>query len=144
MRFLEEIRLFFDQRLGPNNFTNKGPSILPTADLGVLTKDVWRNKLLGLVTIPRQWNNQDNGNSWEKHHGKGHRDNIQENGAFSDAVPMPKSTDPYSLPAVNVTGNQTPKGRGWKAPIPEHHHPVFIKFMASFLQKYATPYFEKC
>ena len=37
---LEETRLFFDQRLGPNNFTNRGPRIFPTADLGVLIKDV--------------------------------------------------------------------------------------------------------
>ena len=26
---------------------------------------------------------------------------------------------------------------------PEHRHPVLIKFMARFLQKYATPYFAK-
>ena len=37
---LEETRLFFDQRLGPNDFTNKGPKICPTDDLGGLIKDV--------------------------------------------------------------------------------------------------------
>ena len=37
---LEETRLFFDQRLVPNDFTNRGPRIFPTADLGVLIKDV--------------------------------------------------------------------------------------------------------
>ena len=30
---LEETRLFFDQRLGPNDFTNMGPRRSPTADL---------------------------------------------------------------------------------------------------------------
>ena len=32
----EEMRLFFDQRLGPNDFKNRGPRRLPTADLGGL------------------------------------------------------------------------------------------------------------
>ena len=30
---LEETRLFFDQRLGPNDFTNRGPRRSPKADL---------------------------------------------------------------------------------------------------------------
>ena len=55
---LKKTRLFFDQRLGPNDFTNKGPRRFPMADLEGLTEDVRRNKLLDSVTIPRQWNNQ--------------------------------------------------------------------------------------
>ena len=31
---LEETRLFFDHRMGPNDFTNKGPRKFPTADWG--------------------------------------------------------------------------------------------------------------
>ena len=53
---LEETRLFFDQRLGPKDFTNKGPKIFPTADWGGLMKDVGHNKILDSVTMPRQWN----------------------------------------------------------------------------------------
>ena len=30
----------FDQRLGPNDFTNRGPRRFPTADLGGLIEDV--------------------------------------------------------------------------------------------------------
>ena len=56
----EETRLFLDQRLGPNDFTNRGPIIFPTADLGGLIEDVRGNKFLGLVTMPRQCNNQEN------------------------------------------------------------------------------------
>ena len=36
----EGTRLFFDQRLGPNDFTNRGPRRFPTADLGGLIEDV--------------------------------------------------------------------------------------------------------
>ena len=41
---LEETRLFFDQRLGPNDFTNRGPRRFPTSDLGGLIEDVRWNK----------------------------------------------------------------------------------------------------
>ena len=37
---LDETRLFLDQRLGPNDFTNRGPRRFHTADLGVLIEDV--------------------------------------------------------------------------------------------------------
>ena len=87
---LKKTRLFFDQRLGPNDFTNKGPRRFPMADLGGFIKYVRRNKLLDLVTVPRQCNNQDNGNNWETHHGKGRGGNMQANGVFPSAVPMPK------------------------------------------------------
>ena len=43
---LEEKILFFDQRLGPNDFTNRGPIRFPTADLGGLIKNVRRKKFL--------------------------------------------------------------------------------------------------
>ena len=50
---LEETRLFFDQRLGLNDFTNRGPIISPTSVLGGLIDDVRQNQLLDSVTIPR-------------------------------------------------------------------------------------------
>ena len=62
--------MFFDQRMGTNDFTNRGPRRFPTADLGGLIEDVRRNKLLDSVTIPRQWNNQENINTWGTHQGK--------------------------------------------------------------------------
>ena len=37
---LEETRLFFDQRLGPNEFTNMQPRRSPTTDLGGLIEYV--------------------------------------------------------------------------------------------------------
>ena len=48
-------------------------------------------------------------------------------------------------PLLNTSkkGVQNPQGKRWQAQNPEHRHPVLIKFMARFLQKYATPYFEK-
>ena len=65
------------------------------------------------------------------------------NGVFSDAVPMPKGSYPYSPPNGNGTRDKIPNSKGWQLPNPEHRHIVFIKFMAKFLQKYATPYFTK-
>ena len=56
---------------------------------------------------------------------------------------MSKGPDPYSPPTGNGIRDQRPQGKGWQAPNPEHRHPVFIKFMARFLKKYATPYFAK-
>ena len=60
---LEETRLFEDQRLGPNDFTNRVPRRFPTSDLGGLIEDVRQNKLLDSVTIPRQCNNQESVNT---------------------------------------------------------------------------------
>ena len=74
---LEDTRLSFYQRLGPNDFMNKGTRRFPTAHLGGLIKNIRRNKLLDcFFTMPRQWNNQDNGNNWETHHGKVHGGNM--------------------------------------------------------------------
>ena len=39
-KVLEETRLFFGQRLVPNDFTNRGPRRFPTADLRGLIEDV--------------------------------------------------------------------------------------------------------
>ena len=44
-QLLEEARLFFNQRLITNYFTNRGPRF-PTADLGGLIEDVRQNKFL--------------------------------------------------------------------------------------------------
>ena len=41
-QLFEETRLFFDQRLGPNDFTNRGQRRTPTAHLGGLIEDVRR------------------------------------------------------------------------------------------------------
>ena len=60
----------FYQRLGPNDFTNRGPRRFPTAGLGVLIEDVGQKQLLDSVTMPRQWNNQVNINTWGNHQGK--------------------------------------------------------------------------
>ena len=84
---LEETRLFFNQRLGPNEFTNKGPRRPPTVDLGVLIEDVRRNIFLDSVTMPRQWNNQESGNTWKIHHVKGQGGNIQANGFLKRCHP---------------------------------------------------------
>ena len=35
------------------------------------------------------------------------------------------------------------QGKGWQTQNPEHYHPVLVKFMAKFLQKYSIPYFAK-
>ena len=68
---------------------------------------------------------------------------MQENRGFYGAIQIPTGPDPYSTQALNGTRYQIPPGKGLKASNPEHRHPVLIKFMAMFLQKYATPYFEK-
>ena len=134
---------FFYQRLGPNYFTNKGPRRFPTVDLGGLIEDVRQNKFLDLVTMPRQRNNQENFNTWATHRVKGQGGGMQANGGFYDSVQSPTGPDPYSTQEGNGYRYQTPQGKGWQAPNPEYLHIVLIKFMVSFLQKYATPYFAK-
>ena len=52
-KVLEETRLFFDQQLGPNDFTNRGPRRSPTSDLGEFIENLRQNKFLNLVTMPR-------------------------------------------------------------------------------------------
>ena len=53
----------------------------------------------------------------------------------------PTSLDPYATQARK--GIQNLQGKGWQTKNTEHLHPVLIKFMAKFLQKYSTPYFAK-
>ena len=53
-----------------HGFKNRGPRRFPTADLGRLIGDVRQNKFLDSVIIPRQWNNQENINTWVTHQGK--------------------------------------------------------------------------
>ena len=86
---LEETRLFFGQRLGPNDFTNRGPRRFPTADLGGLIEDVSQNKFLDTVTIPRQCNHQENINTWGTHQGKSQGGDMQANGVYSGNVQRP-------------------------------------------------------
>ena len=61
--------------------------------------------------FPRQWNNQENGNTWETHHGKGKVGNIQENEGFTGAVQRPMGPEPYSTQAGNGTRDKKYKGR---------------------------------
>ena len=96
---LEETRLFFDQQLGPNDFTNRGPRRSPTDDLGGLIEDIRRNKLLDSVTIPRQCNNQENLSTWRTTMAK-FGGGMQENGVFPGNVQRPTSLDPYSTQAI--------------------------------------------
>ena len=67
--------------------------------------------------------------------------NMQANGVFSGTVQTPTSLDPYLTQAIKRMQNSQEKG--WQAQNPEHRHPVLIKFMARFLQKYSIPYFAK-
>ena len=72
----------FDKRLRPNDFTNRGPIRFSTDDLGGLIEDVRGNKFLGLVTMPRQCNNQENINTWVTHKGMSQGGNMQATGVF--------------------------------------------------------------
>ena len=107
---LEETRLFFDQRLGPNDFTNRVPRRFPTADLWVLIEDVRQNTFLDSVTIPGQWNNQENVNTLGTHHEKIHGVNMQANGVFPGTVQRPTILDPYSTQARKGMENSQEKG----------------------------------
>ena len=64
---LEKIILIFDQRLGPNYFKNRGPRRFLTADLGGSIEDIRGKNFLDSVTMPMQWNNQENINTWGTH-----------------------------------------------------------------------------
>ena len=66
---------------------------------------------------------------------------MQATGFLPRNVQRPTNLDPYSTQARK--GMQNSKGEGWQAQNLEHGHPVLVKFMEKFLQKYATPYFEK-
>ena len=68
---------------------------------------------------------------------------MQANGFLFGAVQRPTSLDPYSTQAKKGIKDQNIQGEGLQAPNPEHRHPVLIKFIARFLQKYATLYFVK-
>ena len=115
---LEETRLFFDQWLGPNNFTNGGPIISPTSDLELLIEDVRRNTFLNSVTMPRKCNNQDIVNTWETHHVKIQGGNMQENGVFPGAVQRPTCLDPYSTQSRKWIEDQNSQGKGCQAQKP--------------------------
>ena len=106
----------FYQQLGPNDFTYRGPRIFPTAYLGGLIEDARGNKFLDSVTMPRQWNNQENINTWGTHHGKIQGVNIQANGFFPGTVQRPTSLEPYSAQEIKVMQNS--KRKGWKAQNP--------------------------
>ena len=131
----------FDQRLGPNDLTNRGPRRFPTADLGGLIEDVRQKTFLDSVTMTREWNHQDNINTWGTHQGKIQGGVMQANGVYSGNVQRPTSLDPY--PIQEIKGIKHLQGNRWQTQNPEHRHPVLVKFMAKFLQKHSTPYFSK-
>ena len=62
---------------------------------------------------------------------------------FPGAIQRPTGLDPFSTQARKGIKDHNPQGQGLQATNQEHHHPVLIKFMARFLQKYATSYFAK-
>ena len=66
---------------------------------------------------------------------------MQANGVYSGNIQRPTSLDPYAT--QERKGIQHLQGKGWQKQNPEHRHPVLVKFMAKFLQKYSTPYFAK-
>ena len=92
---LEETRLFFDQQLGPNDFTKRGPRRFPTADLGGLIEDLRRIFFLDLVKMPSKCNKQENINTWGTHQGKIQGGNMQATGVFPGNFQRPTSLDPY-------------------------------------------------
>ena len=55
---------------GKKRFTNRGTRSFPRVDLVGLIEDVRRNKFLNSVTMPRQWDHQDNINTRVTHQGK--------------------------------------------------------------------------
>ena len=91
--------------------------------------------------MPSQWNHQENINTWGTHQGNSQGGNMQENRVYSGNFQRPTSLDTY----VTYTrkGIQNLQGKVWQTKNPEHRHPVLVKFMANFLQKYSTPYFAK-
>ena len=103
--------MFFDQRLGPNDFTNRRPRRFPTADTGVLIEDARPNKFLDSVIMPRQWKNQDNVNIWGNNHGNIKGGEYASKWGFSGNVQIPTSLYPYSKQARK--GKQHPQGKGW-------------------------------
>ena len=66
---------------------------------------------------------------------------MQANGVYSGNAQRPTSLDPYSTHSRKVIQNL--QGKGWQTQNTEHRHPVLVKFMEKFLQKYSTPYFAK-
>ena len=91
--------------------------------------------------MPRQWNNQDNINTWGTHQGNIQGGDMQANGVYSGNIQRPKNLYPYATHARK--GIQNLQGKGCQTQNPEHCHPVLVKFMSKFLQKYSTPYLAK-
>jgi len=139
-QILEETRQFFGMRLGPNDFTNGGPGLYPTVELGGLIEDVRRNRPLESVTLPRQWKFQENsfGSNMALGQGSNHNHN-----AFGGNQHRPQGQDPFSPPVSSGQATKPLQGKGWVPPSPDPRHPFFINFMGKFLQRYGTPYFTK-
>ena len=50
--------------------------------------------------MPRQWNNQENVNTWGTHQGKIQGGDMQANGVFPGKFQRPTIVDPYSTQAI--------------------------------------------
>ena len=82
--------------------------------------------------MPRQWNNQENLNTWRNHQGKSQGGNMQATGVFTGNAQRPTRLDAYSTQARKVMQNL--QGKGWQTQNTEHRHPVLVKVMEKFLQ----------
>ena len=92
------------------------------------------NKILDSVAMPRQWNNQENVNTWVTHHGNIQRGNIQANGIFRD---LPKSNEYRPLFKTRKKGDSefTRGGMAGAKPItpPSSAHQIHGKVTAKIL-----------
>ena len=89
-------------------------------------------KFLDSVTIPRQWNNQENINTWVTHQGKIQGGNIQATGVFPGNVQRPKSLDPYSTQtrkAIKILQGKGRKTQKYRTPSSSDHQ-IYGKFPA--------------
>ena len=109
--------------------------------MGGLIEVVRQNKLLDSVTIPRQWNHQENINTWGTHQGNIRGGDMQTNGVYSGNIRRPTILYPYSTQAIK--GIQNLQGKVRQTQNLEHRYPVLVNCLAEFLQKYSTPYFAK-
>ena len=66
---------------------------------------------------------------------------MQVTGGFPGNVQRPTTLDPYLT--QERKGIQNLQGKGRQTQNIEHRHPVLVKFMAKFLQKYSAPYLAK-
>ena len=153
---LEEIRLFFEQRLGPDYFVNGGTHRFPMVDMEGLIDDVCCNNPLNLVTLLGRWhfkhdgkfgyNNQGVTNTWQRK--QYHRSKIPTNtGQFEGGCRGVSTTssgpDLYIttfgvIQQLHKSGGIQRKGSGWQQLTPDPRHPNFSHFIKCFLQRFGV------